>query len=92
VVLACETDFVAKNDTFIGLADSIVDILADIEGRVASRGDLDAEKQEQIDKLLKDNFVTIGENMQVVDLFVDDRQGYIYTHPGDKVAAVVYYE
>jgi elongation factor Ts len=28
----------------------------------------------------------------VVDLFVDDRQGYIYTHPGDKVAAVVYYE
>ena len=42
--------------------------------------------------MLKDNFVTIGENMQIVDVFVTTGNAYVYRHPGDKVASVVFYE
>jgi len=89
--LACETDFVAKNDTFRDLAGQIVDIVASY-GAVSDYESLDQEKKDALNKVLQDNFVTIGENMQIADVFTSSEKGYIYTHPGDKVAAVVYYD
>jgi elongation factor Ts len=89
--LACETDFVAKNDTFHDLASQILDLVAGY-GAVENYESLDQEKKDELNKVLQDNFVTIGENMQIADVFTSSDKGYIYTHPGDKVAAVVYYE
>lgn len=89
--LACETDFVAKNDTFRDLANQIVEIVAGY-GAVSDYESLDQEKKDALNKVLQDNFVTIGENMQIADVFTSSESGYIYTHPGDKVAAVVYYD
>ncbi len=40
---------------------------------------------------MQDNAVTIGENMQVIDAFVQSGTAYVYTHPGDKVASAVFY-
>ncbi len=88
--LACETDFVAKNDTFIGLGRQILDELFKLDS-LSSYEDIDAAKKEQLETILKDNFVTIGENMQIVDAFVRNDKAYVYRHPGDKVAAVVFF-
>jgi len=89
--LACETDFVAKNDTFHDLASQIIDLVAGY-GAVESYESLDQAKQDELNKVLQDNFVTIGENMQIADVFTSSDNGYIYIHPGDKVAAVVYFD
>lgn len=53
---------------------------------------LDDAKKTELESILKDNFVTIGENMQIIDAFVRKEQAYVYRHPGDRVAAVVFYE
>lgn len=92
IKFACETDFVAKNDIFRGIAQQIVDMVAASADEVASVVHLSDVVKHQIDTLIKDNFVTIGENMQVLDAFVTSTKGYIYTHPGDKIAVVVFYE
>jgi len=47
--------------------------------------------QTQIDDLLKGNFVAIGENMQVADLFIQEGVSVSYVHPGDKLVATVFY-
>jgi hypothetical protein len=39
------------------------------------------ELQVEITKVLQDNAVTIGENMQVIDGFVKTGTSYVYTHP-----------
>ena len=88
--LACETDFVAKNDTFRWLADQIVEKLSSLD-EITSYDEVDVNMKETLELVLKDNFVTIGENMQILDVFVQWGTAYIYTHPGDKVASVIFY-
>lgn len=90
VKLACETDFVARNETFRGLAEQIVQMLAQ-SAPVEDREHVDAGLQARIEDLLKENFVAIGENMQVLDAFVQEGTSYIYAHPGGKLVAVVFY-
>jgi len=41
---------------------------------------------------LQENFVAIGENMLVSDLFVQSGQHVVYAHPGNKLVAVVFYD
>lgn len=88
--LACETDFVARNETFRGLAVRVLEIAAH-SVPVATFAELSDEVQTQINDLLKENFVAIGENMQVADLFVKEGDSVAYVHPGDKLVAVVFY-
>lgn len=88
--LACETDFVAKNDTFKWLATQIVEKLSALD-HVSDYDSLDDVTKESLNVVLKDNFVTIWENMQILDVFVEKWQWYIYTHPWDKIACVVFY-
>lgn len=89
--LACETDFVAKNETFIGLGHQIIDKLMQLDS-LESYAQLDDANKTQLENILKDNFVTIGENMQIIDAFVRNETAYVYRHPGDKVAAIVFYQ
>lgn len=91
VKLACETDFVAKNDIFRWLAVSVLEI-ASKSWPVATAAELDATIKNEIDEMLQSNFVAIGENMQVADLFVREWTSVAYVHPGDKLVAVVFYD
>ena len=88
--LACETDFVAKNETFRNLGKEIVKRLSALEN-IEHYDDLDTWLKEELETLLKDNFVVIGENMKIIDVFVKHGKSYIYRHPGDKIAALVFY-
>lgn len=91
VKLACETDFVAKNDIFRWLAISVLEI-ASKSWPISSVTELDATIKNEIDEMLQSNFVAIGENMQVADLFVREWTNIAYVHPGDKLVAVVFYD
>lgn len=92
VMLACETDFVAKNSTFLGLAEQIAEQFTALDGEFASYGQFPSIAKEAAEKVLADNFVTIGENMKIVDAFSLTGGAYVYRHPGDKVAAIIFYE
>jgi translation elongation factor EF-Ts len=63
--LLCETDFVAKNETFLDLFNKIFDELKDVDGEVANFEDLDAAKVEKINTLVAEAVGSIGENMKV---------------------------
>lgn len=91
IKLASETDFVAKNPLFLELASKAATIFGE-SGTFATLEEASDEAKEAADKLLKDNFVTIGENMRIVEAFSLEGNTYVYRHPGDKVAAVVFYE
>mgnify|MGYP000524075696 CR=1 FL=1 len=90
VKLACETDFVARNETFRWLAVRVLEI-ASVSWAVDTFAQLDSALQTQINDLLKGNFVAIGENMQIADLFVREWTSVSYVHPGDKLVATVFY-
>ena len=90
VKLACETDFVARNETFRWLAERVTE-LASQSAPVDTFADVDDTLKQRLDDLLKENFVAIGENMQIADLFVKTWPSVTYVHPGDKLVAVVFY-
>lgn len=92
VKLACETDFVAKNPTFVWLAKQIAEIFGETDTDFEGVDAIPSDLLEKANKLLKDNFVTIGENMQILDAFALSGNCYVYRHPGDKIAAVVFYD
>lgn len=91
VKIACETDFVAKNPTFLGLVDQAIQIIA--KGDVAHTvTDLSQESLDGVDTLFKENFSTIGENMRLVDAFVETGNSYVYIHSWNRIASAVFYE
>ncbi|MDP2670196.1 MAG: hypothetical protein Q8O99_04505 [bacterium] len=72
------------------MADKIVDMLAQ-SNPIESWDQADDVLKTRIEDLLKENFVAIGENMQVLAAFVKEGTSYVYTHPGNKLVAVVFY-
>lgn len=90
--LACETDFVAKNDVFKELAKQINDIVRWLNRTIDSISNLSKEELASLNKVLQDNFVTVWENMQIIDVFAVAKNAYVYTHAGDRVAAVIFYD
>ena len=89
--LLCETDFVAKNETFLGLFDKIFDELKGVDGEVSSFEELDASLAERINTLIAEAVGSIWENMKVWGLHITSENAYAYSHPGDKVVSLVYY-
>lgn len=45
-----------------------------------------------LDAMMKDNFVSIGENMKICDAFVKSGQSYIYVYSGDKIGTAIFYD
>ncbi|HCT30517.1 MAG TPA: elongation factor Ts [Bacteroidales bacterium] len=90
VVLNCETDFVAKNNDFVGLATSILDVA--IEKKPA---DLEALKALEINgrkigDLVMDQSGVTGEKFELS--FYDKVEAakvVAYIHPGNKLATLV---
>lgn len=92
VKLLCETDFVAKNETFLALFDKVFDVLkADTTGEVANLEALSTEVVEKINTLAAEATATIGEAIRLGAAFITADKVYVYSHAGDKVVSVVAY-
>lgn len=81
LIMNCETDFVAKNDDFIALANKLTDIAWE-SGEVAAR--------EQAPALINDVVLKIGENIKLGS--INEVTGAVvgaYTHHTGKTATVV---
>lgn len=90
IVLNCETDFVAKNESYVALATRILD--AAIENKVA---DLEALKALAIDNTTIGEFVAeqtgvVGEKLDL-SFFASLEAGYIasYIHAGNKLSTLI---
>lgn len=93
IKVLCETDFVAKNETFQELVDALLDIV------VANQVDMEwihQASQNLLDSFqnrINESITQIGENVKVADCFCADASGvYIYNHAGNKVATIVSYQ
>jgi len=92
IKLACETDFVAKNEQFISFADKILDFLLSLDRNINSIKDLSDEELKNIDNIVAETVSVVWENVKVVDLFRKiDKQSYVYEHPGNKIVWIVSY-
>lgn len=70
IELACETDFVAKNDRFIALADKIVAALADsgaetVDAALAAPAEPGSRHAPTVGSLIEDHAATIGEKIEL---------------------------
>ncbi|HOG15222.1 MAG TPA: translation elongation factor Ts [Candidatus Absconditabacterales bacterium] len=92
VKLLCETDFVAKNEGFIKLCDDILDKLLSENEFFLSKQDAPTNLSESLDVLVKEAVGAIGENMQLDDIILTNENGFVYNHPGNKVASIVFFE
>ena len=89
----CETDFVSRNDNFIGFVDKIADALAESDAKTLEEalqvktGDLTVEDY------VKTKVIELGENMQLrkFERFEVEGNGAIaqYIHMGGKVGVLV---
>jgi elongation factor Ts len=81
IKLLCETDFVAKNDTFQELVDGILNNLMVVNANISSLDQLDASIAESLHALVADAIAKIGENLRLVDVYISDENAYVYNHP-----------
>jgi len=90
IVLNCETDFVAKNDSFVAFATKILDAAI-----ASNAADLDAVKAIVIDGRTVENLVieqtgVIGEKLDLPYYSKLDAETVIaYIHPGNKLSTLV---
>jgi len=92
VKLLCETDFVAKNDSFHQFVDGLLTKILNTKNSIKN---LDAMDGALLDEMKVDvaEFVgKIGENVQLGDVLLTDMSVFAYNHPGNKVATLVYFD
>ncbi len=97
IELACETDFVARNDSFKELANKILDyVLENVkdtkgESRDSSilQGKIDGIT---IEELLKEAIAKIGENIQLKRYCVIEGPNFSYIHGGGRIGVLLAYE
>lgn len=84
LILNCETDFVAKNEDFVALANKLLEV-AWTDGAEAARA--------QAPTLINDVVLKIGENIQLgaIEEVTGETIG-VYTHHNGKVASIVVLE
>jgi elongation factor Ts len=91
IMLNCETDFVAKNEDFVGVAKSILDIA--LNEKPASVEDLKALKFNDsltIAEKITEEVGKIGEKIDLGEMAsVSSDKVIAYNHPGYKTAAIV---
>lgn len=93
VALKCETDFVAKNEDFIALTQSILD--AGMAAKVKSTEELVALEMDgqTIADLVTERSGITGEKMEVDYFeFVEGGSTVAYIHPGNKLASIVAFD
>lgn len=65
IELACETDFVAKNDRFIALADKVADAVAAAKANTVEDGLAAAAGSQTVGDLISDEAAIIGEKVEL---------------------------
>lgn len=90
VKLLCETDFVAKNESFGSLVDQLLTMIAS-ESQDVSSDAIPEALMDRMNNLLRDNAVTIGENMKIAYVIKKAWQAYVYNHMGNTIASAVFY-
>lgn len=91
IKIACETDFVAKNDLFIELCAKLLDEVKAYSKDFASLEEVEEDAKNKWNALVHEFVGKIGENVKLADAFIRTANAYVYAHPGDKIVAVVYY-
>lgn len=91
IKVLCETDFVAKNEKFQGLVDTLLDmvIAADWEFDTDS---VSSTLKESLETYLKEHVWIIGENMNLSYIYRTTKNAYIYNHNGNSLSAIIFYE
>jgi len=90
IYLSCETDFVAKNDEFVGFATKLLNIAIDNKP-----GNVDEFKNIDVDGRTVAEHITemVGKTGEKMDLagyeFVEAEMTYSYIHPGNRLATIV---
>lgn len=90
VVLNCETDFVAKNEDFVGLTQSILNVALD--KKPASLDNLKKENLEgkTVEELVVEKMGVTGEKLELSAYEkVEGEMTIFYIHPGNRLATVV---
>lgn len=90
IKLLCETDFVAKNEAFGALVDSLVSATAQYAGDVDPE-QVPADLMDTLQTLVKDQAVTIGEAMKIAYVYKTKAHAYAYNH-GGSLSSVVFYD
>ena len=85
IELACETDFVAKNDKFIALADQVVQALADSGAETVDAALAVPVGSGTVGSLIEDQAATIGEKIELRQLARIDGENFaVYLHRTSK--------
>lgn len=90
--LLCETDFVAKNENFQVLFDSVLSQIAESDKEVLVVEDLDPALFEKIDNEVKEFMGKTGENMKIGGVLVTTQDAFVYNHPGNRVSSLIFFE
>ncbi len=90
VVLNCETDFVAKNESFVALAQSILDLgLNQGAKNVAELNELELDGV-AVKDVITEQIGVIGEKLELAAFEVIEAEKVVpYIHPGNKLATIV---
>ncbi len=92
IKLLCETDFVAKNETFSELADALLEKIITHKVEVAGLDSIDTGLLESLNTTIAEFIGKIGENVQLWAVMLNNKTAFVYNHPGNKVASIIYYE
>ena len=91
LALNCETDFVAKNESYYKLVESFVDLAA--KTRAASAEALMNEKYDAtltVAEKITEQIGVIGEKLEISNYSILDAEAVVaYNHPGNQVATLV---
>lgn len=90
--LLCETDFVAKNENFQALFDSVLNKIAQGDKEITALEHLDPVLAEEVENEVKEFMGKTGENMKIGGVLVTSKKAFIYNHPGNKVATLIFFE
>ncbi|MBP6085850.1 translation elongation factor Ts [Patescibacteria group bacterium] len=91
--VVCETDFTSGNDLFKTLVQDLLDTVATHSSDVDSVEQLPADIAAKCESLIQDFVGKIGENTRLAQVYIHTAPSSVcvYSHPGDKLVAIVDY-
>lgn len=92
IKLLCETDFVAKNENFLELIDILLDMILSHKQEIPSLSEIDSALQASLNDKIAEFVGRIWENVQLGDVLLNNKNAFVYNHPGNKVASIIYYQ
>jgi len=90
--LFCETDFVAKNESFHELVDMLLEKIVSYKKEITSLETIDASFLEELNSIIATFVWKLAENLKIGEIMLNNKNAYIYNHPGNKVASIIYFE